>query len=152
MGTPLQSRLGSERQEGARFSEAEGLFGVGLAPGLANQGSGLEVGELDGHVDGCGLDCGMGLVWQTVDGHEGGEFLLVCFADDEVPGGEAVAGGVAGYARLAFEGARSGRELGVGLVGGDLGWGCHKIPFIEDGSRATCGWQATGMWKWLKRS
>jgi hypothetical protein len=19
--------------------------------------------------------------------------------------------------------------LGVGLVGGDLGWGCHKIPF-----------------------
>jgi peptidoglycan/xylan/chitin deacetylase (PgdA/CDA1 family) len=74
---------------------------------------------------------------------EGGEFLAFVVADDEVARGESVAEGVLGDARFAFGGARSGGMLGVGLVGGELGWLTYKGPLTRDASIA-----GGGFWGW----
>jgi hypothetical protein len=55
------------------------------------------------------------------------EFELQFHGDDELSGGESVAAGVLGGYLLSFNGAGSGGMEGVGLIGGELGCGCHGV-------------------------
>ena len=67
-------------------------------------------------------------VWRDTGGKGGAhgfERLELRFGDDEVGGGEPVPAGVLRGAGFAGLGAGARGKLGVGLVGGELGFGWH---------------------------
>ncbi len=129
-----------------------GFFGVALNGGVARVGveQGVVVGgavegvEFDGCLaaafevptafeDAFEEDLLEGAVGDEVvaeAGFELGEGLLHGGETDEATGGEAVGEVVAGGGGFACVGARSGGELGVCAVGGDLFFGGHfEFPF-----------------------
>ena len=106
---------------GSRKTEESGeeILGLDGAEALEVPGGVKEVVEDDG------FDGALGVEFGEEGGAEFVELFLLAGGDDELPGGESVSGGVLRGAGLAFFGARTGGGLGVGLVGDDLGGGCH---------------------------
>jgi hypothetical protein len=74
------------------------------------------------------------------------EFLLVHRLNGELLGAQAMLKGILRTPSLAFWGARSGTELGVGLVGNGSGFCGHEVWFsglrIADGKATSSYWLA----------
>src|ERR1035437_1232198 len=129
-GWGLGEEYGSEGVAG-RFGED----GVGEVSLDALEAALLPIGAEHG-IDVEGFGGGLGAELVVVVGGERVVIGGVFAGDDDGSGVKAMFEGVEAGGGLALDGAGSGGLLGVGLVGGDLCWGCHDYDLA-------CGWRET---------